>query len=52
MSVLYESEGDINNALIWIDRAMRKKQNIYAGKYNKILLNRQKILEILNKQTE
>ena len=51
MSVLYESEGDINNAQIWINRAMRKKHNIHARNYNKILQNRQKILEILNKQT-
>ena len=51
LSVLCESEGDIKNALVWIDRASDKKHNLHARNYNEILLNRQKIIETLNKQT-
>ena len=52
MALISESEGDIDNALTWINKAMRNKHNIYARRYNKTLQGRQKSLERLKKQTE
>jgi hypothetical protein len=51
IAVLSESEGEINAALTWIERAIGNKHNIYASRYKKTLLDRQKSVEILNKQT-
>jgi hypothetical protein len=51
LAVLSESNGNIKEALEWINKALRIESNITALKYSAILRDRQKEMLILDRQT-
>ena len=51
ISVIYESEGDIDNALKYINLALKSKNSSHALRYRDFLLNRKKKIDVLNQQT-
>ena len=51
LAVISESEGDIENALKWIDQALEIKKTILASGYRKKLELRKNNLEIVDRQT-